>query len=285
MKKTVSLLSVMLILLSALLPIHAASEEMSAREVVMSNLIHMYQQMGVIFSESEIEFLYTQIDDSAQQYSEMLGVSIEDGYELLLNELPAIPSDYSTASHVGTYSGKEGEVYLPSSQSGDIYYVDLDSVINVLNHVGMYISSTTVIDAAATHGVQYFSITNSEVKQAPIEDGNSAILRLSTSGATVVDEYAVAWVVNNIPNGVVYPYDYDCFNNKEDTYLVNEGTDEYPNWVVHYETDAYNCAELVWRAYRHAGGIDLDSDGGTGVFPDDIRNAVQLTVINDTWDD
>jgi hypothetical protein len=33
-----------------------------------------------------------------------------------------------------------------------------------------------------------------------------------------------------------------------------------------------NCSSLVWRAYKHV-NIDLDSNGGPGVYPADIRNS------------
>lgn len=39
--------------------------------------------------------------------------------------------------------------------------------------------------------------------------------------------------------------------------------------------DAFNCASLVWAAYMVASknSVDLDKDGGTGVYPSDIRDS------------
>lgn len=34
-----------------------------------------------------------------------------------------------------------------------------------------------------------------------------------------------------------------------------------------------NCSQLVWFAYKRAAGIDLDGDGGPGVYPVDIRDS------------
>ncbi|WP_311777151.1 hypothetical protein [Trueperella abortisuis] len=34
-----------------------------------------------------------------------------------------------------------------------------------------------------------------------------------------------------------------------------------------------NCSQVVWAAYKTATGIDLDSDGGHGVYPSDIRDS------------
>lgn len=35
----------------------------------------------------------------------------------------------------------------------------------------------------------------------------------------------------------------------------------------------YNCSQLIWAAYLNNAGIDLDANGGPGVYPDDIRNS------------
>ncbi|MBP3222518.1 MAG: hypothetical protein J6M18_01135 [Actinomycetaceae bacterium] len=34
-----------------------------------------------------------------------------------------------------------------------------------------------------------------------------------------------------------------------------------------------NCSQLVWAAYKTTSGIDLDADGGNGVYPRDIKNS------------
>ena len=38
---------------------------------------------------------------------------------------------------------------------------------------------------------------------------------------------------------------------------------------------AHTCAELIWRAYK-AGGVDLDSNGGIFIWPDDIYYSSKL---------
>ncbi|MFG3338397.1 hypothetical protein [Glycomyces sp. NPDC048151] len=37
--------------------------------------------------------------------------------------------------------------------------------------------------------------------------------------------------------------------------------------------DWLNCSELVWKAYKRSVDVDLDGDGGTTVFPADIRDS------------
>lgn len=41
----------------------------------------------------------------------------------------------------------------------------------------------------------------------------------------------------------------------------------------------YNCSQLVWAAYRNAtlGELDLDSNGGFGVYPTDVRDSKETT--------
>ncbi len=37
--------------------------------------------------------------------------------------------------------------------------------------------------------------------------------------------------------------------------------------------EVVNCSQLVWLAYREATGIDLDANGGLGVYPTDLTNS------------
>jgi uncharacterized protein YycO len=38
-----------------------------------------------------------------------------------------------------------------------------------------------------------------------------------------------------------------------------------------------NCSELVYKAYKRSVNIDLDGDGGLGVYPKDILNSPKTT--------
>ena len=40
---------------------------------------------------------------------------------------------------------------------------------------------------------------------------------------------------------------------------------------------------VFWKAYKKAASIDLDSNGGLGVYPNDIRASSLVTVVNDQW--
>lgn len=39
-------------------------------------------------------------------------------------------------------------------------------------------------------------------------------------------------------------------------------------------TNSYNCSQLVWGAYKSTDpNVDLNSDGGPGVYPTDIKKS------------
>ena len=44
-----------------------------------------------------------------------------------------------------------------------------------------------------------------------------------------------------------------------------------------------NRPPVFWKAYKKAASIDLDSNGGLGVYPNDIRASSLVTVVNDQW--
>jgi len=43
------------------------------------------------------------------------------------------------------------------------------------------------------------------------------------------------------------------------------------------EDDVYNCSQIVWAAYMKKAAIDLDDNGGSAVYPVDIRDSSKTT--------
>lgn len=39
----------------------------------------------------------------------------------------------------------------------------------------------------------------------------------------------------------------------------------------------YNCSQLVWASYMNAGNLNLDGNGGPGVYPTNIRDSPYTT--------
>lgn len=71
--------------------------------------------------------------------------------------------------------------------------------------------------------------------------------------------------------------DIDFMDNKLDGYWVPD-TAHRPAYYVN-EDASYNCAELVWKAFQRAENIDLDSNGGSAVYPNNIRNSSAVYVL------
>ncbi|KXB33420.1 hypothetical protein HMPREF3192_01185, partial [Atopobium deltae] len=58
-----------------------------------------------------------------------------------------------------------------------------------------------------------------------------------------------------------YPYNPIFWNNKE------------------LNPERLNCSQLVWLAYKKGAGVDLDGNGGAGVYPYDIKDS-KYTKVN-----
>ncbi|MFV0499865.1 MAG: hypothetical protein ACK5NF_07590 [Bacilli bacterium] len=67
-------------------------------------------------------------------------------------------------------------------------------------------------------------------------------------------EAVVSWAASKEKR----PYDFDFANNKQFTAA---------------EDLKYNCSELVWKAWKTKAGVDLDSNGGSGVYPNNIKDS------------
>ncbi|MEJ5927307.1 hypothetical protein WG915_01590 [Corynebacterium sp. H128] len=151
-------------------------------------------------------------------------------------------------------------------RKGDVYYnwagehsenrmvqTDPSGVHVNYGHVGMFTDSTHIVEAVGVGSVTTkFAKDNTpyRFKVRRFHTGTS-IGDLHIESATAYAEKAAARQA---------PYDLNPVFNKL------PGADE-----------SLNCSELVWRAYRSLGGwVDLDSDGGPGVWPRDVRNSDHL---------
>ena len=47
----------------------------------------------------------------------------------------------------------------------------------------------------------------------------------------------------------------------------------------HVESTTYNCSQLVWAAWMSSANLDLDKDGGWGVYPTDLRDSSRATTL------
>lgn len=254
-KKIMSLVLTLTLMCGLAMPAFAATyEEPTDKEAVEKYIQMVYAQLDKDATPAEIAE-YTA--DSIKAYCDMYAVDADTACTMLRKELEAGLSLDKVENSQGfqTISKKA----LPYSSKGDIFFVDSSFW---WNHVGMYTSYNAIVEAMPDDQVHYCSTSSPDAAQEPVDNNNDS--RILTTGNTTYANKAVAWVFANVPDGT--PYDADFINNKGDN-----------------EMSALNCSELVWRAYKYGAGIDLDSNGGLGVYPNDINESPLLKVVKYLW--
>ena len=128
---------------------------------------------------------------------------------------------------------------------GDIFYSSNSTMGIAHGHTAIYVSQYTYVEATTP----YVRKVNANEKEAP----------------SPVYKYYVGWAwqspnkykaANFAKSKIGKSYNYFFWNNK----------------TVH--ANSYNCSQLVWAAYKSTDpNVDLDSDGGPGVYPTDIQKS------------
>ena len=148
---------------------------------------------------------------------------------------------------------------IPESKVADIIWTD--NPMTPWNHVGIY-TSTNMITEALTDGVKTRYTGNQEEYSFEIYK----VMKADGSGRySVVNRSAVAaWALSQVGKG----YDYDFTDNKKD----NASSNQY-----------FNCSELVYKAWKYNGKVspDLDSNGGPGVYPNNIKNSSRTVKVTE----
>lgn len=248
-----------------------ADDSQNLHEELVDCIVLANEQLGITLTQSEIEQLNFTTEQAAQKYCEQENISLTEAYDKLLDEVkssmacpdPSVPTTYATK-----------EVELVPSATGNIYFVDSGSA---WNHVGLYTAKEYIVESMPEDGVQYWKYNATGAHQFVVtnpQDGvnDSCILSVNTTSSK--KSSAAAWPEENIPEGT--PYDFDPLDNKADYY--NAGKDN-----VKSELDALNCSELVWRAYKKGASIDLDGNGGLGVYPNDILASSKTIEVQGNW--
>lgn len=277
-KKFLSAILCLALILSISVPAFAAENEETTIDEIVNHMVTVNAYMGLQMSADEIQELREEITTSIEQYSHNHNTTFEQASKLYLSELTT-ETPCNDIKMTRSSGDDIGDTQLPTATTGDIFFVDSDSA---WNHVGIYVASTTIMESMPKDGVQKWSIYNKESYQKPVNrpadnSNDSCILRVKNANV----QGAVNWV--NVSSIIGTPYDYDFLDNKNDIYLINVGTADMPIYEEHLESDAYNCSELVWKAYKKGCNIDLDSNGGLGVYPNNIKDDNDVYVVNSTW--
>lgn len=155
-------------------------------------------------------------------------------------------ADISTAADdIGTASDADctKKVKVGNSRyKGDIFHSYARTVVRH-NHVGIFYTTKTVVEAPGPG-------SKSQARTAATLNKCGPVYKMYVKAKQTTRNKAANYAYSSLRGKA---YDLDFANNK------NNGT------------GALNCSELVWRAYKHA-GIELDSNGGPGVYPNNIKD-------------
>ncbi|NUT52942.1 MAG: hypothetical protein HOV94_37490 [Saccharothrix sp.] len=148
-------------------------------------------------------------------------------------------ADFSTASDADCTK----KVTVGNSRyKGDIFHSYAKTVVRH-NHVGIFYTTRTVVEAPGPG-------SKSQARTAATLNKCGPIYKMYVKAKQTTRDKAANYAYNELRGR---PYDGDFTKNKINT-----------TWGL-------NCSELVWRAYK-AAGIELDSNGGPAVYPDNIKD-------------
>ncbi|MBG9716009.1 YiiX/YebB-like N1pC/P60 family cysteine hydrolase [Bacillus cereus] len=150
------------------------------------------------------------------------------------------------------YGASGGNVKVGNSNMGDFYYTGSTTAYMNHGHVGMYYSEKLIVESVPSTGVRTIA-TNKRL----VDKGDAVVKSIKTSWQNKND--AAWWAKDRVGKD---DYSYNFANNRN---------------TSHY--GAKNCSKLIWSAYKLHGGLDLDKDGGAGVYPRDVRDAKQTSKI------
>lgn len=146
-------------------------------------------------------------------------------------------------------SGGSGSVPIGNAErKGDVYFSPASTLFVQHGHTGIYYSKTTTVEAPGS---------------GKSSDSFVATSRWVSKGA--VKQYVNTSKANRDKAGD-FAYKHLRGHSYNSNFAFNKSTNTAPS-------AKYNCSQLVWLAYKTGSGIDLDSDGGNGVYPANIRDS------------
>jgi uncharacterized protein YycO len=185
--------------------------------------------------------------------AENMGETEEVILEMMYNEMNTNhEAGVVEAEQVEALGSSGGTVSVGTSSKGNFYYTASYTAYLNHGHVGMYYSSGTIVESVPSTGVRTISTTNRLV------DKGAAVVKSVTTTST--NKYNAAnWAYSRVGKDA---YSYNFANNRNTSHYGDK-----------------NCSKLIWSAYKLNGSLDLDVDGGFGVYPRDVRDAKQTAVV------
>lgn len=127
---------------------------------------------------------------------------------------------------------------------GDIFHSYAKTAVYKHNHVGIYYTTKTIVEAPGK-GKKSRSVTASTLKKC------GPIYKMYVKAKQTSRNKAANYAYKHY-RGKAYDTNF-AFNKSSDSKKLN-------------------CSELVWKAYKYAVNIELDSNGGPGVYPNNIKD-------------
>lgn len=167
-------------------------------------------------------------------------------YEELKHDQTKSKEEKQQSGKVGTMGSSGGTVSVGPSSKGNFYYTASQTAYMNHGHVGMYYSSDVIVESVPETGVRTISTTLRKVDQ-----GDAQVKSVTTSSSN--RNNAANWAFSRVG---IDAYSYNFVTNRSTSHIGDK-----------------NCSKLVWSAYKLNGNLDLDVDGGLGVYPRDVRDA------------
>lgn len=202
--------------------------------------------------QSELRELAT---STQQSYESVLAQALAEGEqsyadghsELAAGAVSADSGDLS-ASPMSSGGGGGYDIVLGNGRrKGDIFYHPSSTLGVNHGHVGLYFGPKRITEAPGSGKL-------SRVMPARDRMVPSGTKKMKVTATLAKRQTATNWSMNRLH----LPYNQYFFNNRT------------------VESIRYNCSQFVWAAYMKT-SIDLDSNGGLGVYPRDITDHNRVT--------
>lgn len=187
--------------------------------------------------------------DALSAYAAEQGITLEQALEESLAEGEASAEAAAEGSDGGA-SAYAAKTLGAGNAKGDIFVSPASTLFIKHGHTGIYYTTATIVEAPGKKSNGSY-----------LKSRSYAASKLSVGKGAVKQSVSVSTSKRNASANHAYnslrgkPYNTNFAANKS------------------VSGSKMNCSQLVWAAYKVGGGIDLDSNGGPGVYPYNIKDS------------
>lgn len=195
-----------------------------------------------VYPDVTKEQLLTEIDSASRVTKQPREAILNQMYTELRTKMVEPQMSIASSGDKGN-----GAYQLASSSKGDVFFETASTIGIPHGHVGIYYTPDFIVESVPSTGVRKVKLIDKRV------DSGSKILTLKKEYASSAARSAAAdWANTRIGE----KYSYNFATNR----LTSCSGDK-------------NCSKLVWCSFKEKVNIDIDQDGGLGVYPIDIRDS------------